>query len=190
MRGLLVETEFWNMDALFMPQLHPARDIHDVYFVKSLTHARSIAEPFATRVTEAHERGTGTGSTGWGYEFNIARQTISLEESGHRRVRTRWPESPSVPGKYFSIARCFRYDQDATHATDFFQVEGSCWGTASTSARSWDCSTCARPGSRPRQAEAVSSGLFPVYGTVGGDVCSASSSRWMSWAGPGCSARR
>jgi len=32
---------------------------------------------------------------------------------------------PNVPGKYFSIARCFRYDQvDATHATDFFQVEG------------------------------------------------------------------
>jgi phenylalanyl-tRNA synthetase alpha chain len=32
---------------------------------------------------------------------------------------------PAVPGKYFSIARCFRYDQvDATHATDFFQVEG------------------------------------------------------------------
>ena len=27
--------------------------------------------------------------------------------------------------KYFSIARCFRYDQvDATHTTDFFQVEG------------------------------------------------------------------
>ena len=33
--------------------------------------------------------------------------------------------APTVPGKYFSIARCFRYDQvDATHATDFFQVEG------------------------------------------------------------------
>jgi phenylalanyl-tRNA synthetase alpha chain len=32
---------------------------------------------------------------------------------------------PDVPGKYFSIARCFRYDQvDATHATDFFQIEG------------------------------------------------------------------
>jgi phenylalanyl-tRNA synthetase alpha chain len=32
---------------------------------------------------------------------------------------------PKVPGKYFSIARCFRYDQvDATHAPDFFQVEG------------------------------------------------------------------
>ena len=33
--------------------------------------------------------------------------------------------APAIPGKYFSIARCFRYDQvDATHATDFFQVEG------------------------------------------------------------------
>ena len=36
MRGSLVETEFWNMDALFMPQFHPARDIHDVYL--SLIH--------------------------------------------------------------------------------------------------------------------------------------------------------
>ena len=37
---------------------------------------------------------------------------------------------PSVPGKYFSIARCFRYDQvDATHATDFFQVEGIVLGS-------------------------------------------------------------
>ena len=32
MRGALVETEFWDMDALYMPQFHPARAIHDVYF--------------------------------------------------------------------------------------------------------------------------------------------------------------
>jgi phenylalanyl-tRNA synthetase alpha chain len=35
-----------------------------------------------------------------------------------------------VPGKYFSIARCFRYDQvDATHSPDFFQVEGIVLGS-------------------------------------------------------------
>ena len=29
------------------------------------------------------------------------------------------------PGKYFAMARCFRYDTvDATHAPDFFQIEG------------------------------------------------------------------
>ena len=42
MRGELVETEFWDMDALFMPQFHPARAIHDVYFVKEPTHAKRI----------------------------------------------------------------------------------------------------------------------------------------------------
>ncbi|MCK4308062.1 hypothetical protein KAW50_07565, partial [candidate division WOR-3 bacterium] len=33
--GELVESEFWNMDVLFMPQQHPARDVHGIYFVKS-----------------------------------------------------------------------------------------------------------------------------------------------------------
>ena len=57
MRGSLVETEFWNMDALFMPQFHPARDIHDVYFVKQPTHAAKITEPFLSRVMKAHQDG-------------------------------------------------------------------------------------------------------------------------------------
>ena len=126
MRGTLVETEFWNMDALFMPQFHPARDIHDVYFVKEPTHARTIAEPYLTRVTEVHEKGTGAGSTGWGYAFDAARaKRLVLRSQGTAVSARTLAGGASVPGKYFSIARCFRYDQvDATHATDFFQVEG------------------------------------------------------------------
>lgn len=126
MRGSLVETEFWNMDALFMPQFHPARDIHDVYFVKQPTHAAQIAEPFLSRVTAAHENGGTTGSTGWGYRFDRERaKRLVLRSQGTAVSSRTLAANPSVPGKYFSIARCFRYDQvDATHATDFFQVEG------------------------------------------------------------------
>jgi phenylalanyl-tRNA synthetase alpha chain len=126
MRGSLVETEFWNMDALFMPQFHPARDIHDVYFVKQPTHAARVAEPFLSRVTAAHENGGTTGSTGWGYRFNRERaKRLVLRSQGTAVSSRTLAAKPSVPGKYFSIARCFRYDQvDATHATDFFQVEG------------------------------------------------------------------
>ena len=126
MRGSLVETEFWNMDALFMPQFHPARDIHDVYFVKDPTHATKIDEPFLTQVTKAHENGGKTGSTGWKYAFNGERAKRLVLRSQGTAVSARTLASvPAVPGKYFSIARCFRYDQvDATHATDFFQVEG------------------------------------------------------------------
>ncbi len=126
MRGSLVETEFWNMDALFMPQFHPARDIHDVYFVKDPTHATKIDEPFLSRVKKAHENGGKTGSTGWGYAFNTERaKRLVLRSQGTAVSSKTLSASPNVPGKYFSIARCFRYDQvDATHATDFFQVEG------------------------------------------------------------------
>ncbi|ALA56762.1 phenylalanine--tRNA ligase subunit alpha [Nitrospira moscoviensis] len=126
MRGSLVETEFWNMDALFMPQFHPARDIHDVYFVKQPTHATKITEPFLTRVAQAHQDGGKTGSTGWNYAFNTERaKRLVLRSQGTAVSARTLASAPAVPGKYFSIARCFRYDQvDATHATDFFQVEG------------------------------------------------------------------
>lgn len=126
MRGPLVETEFWNMDALYMPQFHPARDIHDVYFVKEPTHAPALAEPFFSRVAAAHRDGGQTGSTGWGYMFDEERaRRLVLRSQGTAVSARTLAAGPSVPGKYFSIARCFRYDQvDATHATDFFQVEG------------------------------------------------------------------
>ncbi len=126
MRGPLVETEFWDMDALFMPQFHPARDIHDVYFVKNPKEAKTIAEPFLTSVGATHEHGGTTGSTGWGYPFDVERaRRLVLRSQGTAVSARTLAGQPEVPGKYFSIARCFRYDQvDATHASDFFQVEG------------------------------------------------------------------
>jgi len=126
MRGSLVETEFWNMDALFMPQFHPARDIHDVYFVKDPTHASAMDESVLSHVAQVHQHGAETGSTGWGYSFDVQRaKRLVLRSQGTAVSARTLAAAPSIPGKYFSIARCFRYDQvDATHATDFFQVEG------------------------------------------------------------------
>lgn len=126
MRGELVETEFWGMDALYMPQFHPARDIHDVYFVKSPSHATEIPQPFLSAVHAAHQNGGKTGSAGWGYAFDEVRtKRLILRSQGTAVSAHCLASGPRIPGKYFSIARCFRYDQvDATHATDFFQIEG------------------------------------------------------------------
>jgi phenylalanyl-tRNA synthetase alpha chain len=126
MRGPLVENEFWDMDALFMPQFHPARDIHDVYFVKEPGSSKKIEEPFGRRVAAAHKDGGKTGSTGWRYAFDLERAKRLILRSQGTAVSARTLASgPKVPGKYFSIARCFRYDAvDATHAPDFYQVEG------------------------------------------------------------------
>ena len=126
MRGPLVENEFWDMDALYMPQFHPARNIHDVYFVKEPTHSPPIQEPFLKQVKQAHERGWKTGSTGWGYAFDPMRtRRLILRSQGTAVSARTLAKKPNIPGKYFSIARCFRYDQvDATHAPDFYQIEG------------------------------------------------------------------
>ncbi len=126
MTGSLAENEFWNNDALFMPQFHPARDIHDVYY---LEEGRSVPPPsdeLEKRVAAAHENGGDTGSRGWGYRFSRAQSLKAILRSQGTALSARTlGSSPDIPGKYFAIARCFRFDQvDATHLPDFFQVEG------------------------------------------------------------------
>lgn len=126
MRGSMVENEFWNMDVLYIPQFHPAREIHDVYFLKNPKSSKEIKEPFYSNVSATHKDGWKTGSKGWGYNFSKDQaKRLILRSQGTAVSARKLASKPAAPGKYFSIARCFRYEQvDATHATDFFQVEG------------------------------------------------------------------
>ncbi len=126
MRGPLVESEFWNMDALYMPQFHPARAIHDAYYVTEPTHCKSLPQPNAANVAATHTSGGAIGSKGWRYQFDIERtRRLVLRSQGTALSARQLAKSPNIPGKYFAIARCFRYDAvDSTHAPDFFQVEG------------------------------------------------------------------
>jgi phenylalanyl-tRNA synthetase alpha chain len=125
MRGSIAESEFWNCDALFMPQFHPARDIHDVYFLDGCS-VEPPGEEVLERVARTHRDGWESGGRGWGYDFSTetARRSILRSQGTALSART-LASGPDVPGMYFAIARCFRYDQvDATHLPDFFQVEG------------------------------------------------------------------
>ncbi len=123
--GPLVETEFWNSDALFMPQFHAARDIHDAYYVKNPTHAKSIEEPWLSNVAAAHQNGGNTGSRGWNYNFDRDFTRRLILRSQGTALSAHQLHKAKIPGKYFGIARCFRYDKvDATHLSDFYQTEG------------------------------------------------------------------
>ncbi len=123
--GPLVETEFWNSDALFMPQFHAARDIHDAYYVKNPTHAKSIEEPWLSNVAAAHQNGGNTGSRGWNYSFDRDFTRRLILRSQGTALSAHQLHKAKIPGKYFGIARCFRYDKvDATHLSDFYQTEG------------------------------------------------------------------
>ncbi|MCL2128501.1 MAG: phenylalanine--tRNA ligase subunit alpha [Treponema sp.] len=129
--GPLVETEFWNSDALFMPQFHSARDIHDSYSItdpenpEEIARAKSIEEPWFSNVANVHENGGATGSRGWNYAFDRDFTKRLVLRSQGTALSARTLPTAKVPGKYFGIARCFRYDRvDATHLPDFYQTEG------------------------------------------------------------------
>lgn len=137
MTGSLVETEFWDMDALYLPQFHPAREIHDVYFVSDPEKPGEIAKQRRVddderkaieAVAREHEgKSQASRSRGWGYTFDRERTTRCVLRSQGTVLSARWLARKDLknPGKYFAMARCFRYDTvDATHAPDFFQVEG------------------------------------------------------------------
>lgn len=123
--GPLIENEFWNGDALFMPQFHSARDIHDVYYVKDPEYAASIEEPYLSNVAKTHEDGFNTGSRGWSYTFDRDFTRRQVLRSQGTVLSAKQLTKTEVPAKYFGVARCFRYDQvDATHGADFYQTEG------------------------------------------------------------------
>jgi len=127
MVGPMVESEFWDMDALFMPQFHSAREIHDVYYVKAPKHATDLPPALIKKVKMAHENGFGTGSKGWGYSFSEekTRRMIMRSQTTACSARMLASKELKIPSKYFAIGRCFRYDViDATHLADFNQVEG------------------------------------------------------------------
>lgn len=127
MTGPIVESDFWNMDALFMPQFHAARDIHQGYYLKEPKYAKDLPENIVKNVKTAHENGFNTGSKGWRYEFDVKRTHRHILRTHDTSIsaRTLASKDLKIPGKYFQIARCFRYDViDATHLPDFNQVGG------------------------------------------------------------------
>jgi len=124
--GPLVETALWNMDALYMPQFHSARGIHDAFYIKEPPYGK-VDDKIVKKVKQAHENGLNTGSSGWGYKFDEKESHRLLLRTHDTSISPQTLASPSlkIPGKYFQIVRCFRPDViDASHNVDFNQAGG------------------------------------------------------------------
>ncbi|KAF7143475.1 hypothetical protein RHSIM_Rhsim05G0074300 [Rhododendron simsii] len=113
-----VKSSFWNFDALFQLQQHPAHDSHDAFFLQD----------YVERVKHVHEFG-GYGSRGYGYEWKREEANKNLLRTHTTAVSSRMLNSLAqkdfVPKKYFSIDRVFRNEAvDRTHLAEFHQIEG------------------------------------------------------------------
>ncbi|MEW5760772.1 MAG: phenylalanine--tRNA ligase subunit alpha, partial [Candidatus Thermoplasmatota archaeon] len=114
---------FWNMDALFIPQDHPARDLQDTFFVEGKC---MLEKSIVRKIKNVHEKGKGAKSEGWGYKWNII-DAEKLILRTHTTVATisYLSKNPDKPTKVFSIGKVFRREAiDSTHLPEFYQIEG------------------------------------------------------------------
>ncbi len=124
--GDYVESCFWNMDVLFIPQDHPAREMQDTFYCKVPLRLPINDQQLLKEVARVHENGGTTGSTGWGYTFSKTEGERALLRT-HTTVNTiRYLYNhPQPPCKVFSLERVFRNeDIDTTHLPEFYQIEG------------------------------------------------------------------
>ncbi len=123
--GPYVELNFWNCDALFMPSDHPARGIHDIFYVKKPKYGKIIDKELWRRVGQTHKNGWKTGSKGWGaWDARLAKRLILRSQTTALSARTLY-NLPKTPYKMFTIDKVFRPDViDAKHFIEFEQCEG------------------------------------------------------------------
>lgn len=128
MTGSLVQTSFWNFDALFTAQDHPVRDLQDTFYLKDPAKGKLPKKALVDAVKKVHENGGNTGSKGWGYAWQ-------REESKKNILRTHTTvlsaktiaalKESDLPVKFFAVGKCFRNETlDWAHLFELTQVEG------------------------------------------------------------------
>jgi phenylalanyl-tRNA synthetase alpha chain len=121
-----VESSFWDFDALFQPQDHPARDMQDTFYIKRPNTCRLPDGDLVDNIGRVHENGGDTGSIGWRYLWDKeqAKKPVLRTHTTAASVRA-MASNPKPPRKVFCIGPVFRRETvDYKHLPVFHQVEG------------------------------------------------------------------
>ncbi|MDD5700145.1 MAG: phenylalanine--tRNA ligase subunit alpha [Candidatus Nanoarchaeia archaeon] len=125
MTGNMIQSSFWNFDALFQPQDHPAREMHDTFFInkKSILPDKEIVR----KVKESHEKGVD-GSKGWQYSWDeeeAKRLILRTHTTAISSKELSELKEKDLPAKFFALGKCFRNETiDWSHGFEFNQTEG------------------------------------------------------------------
>jgi len=127
MTGNLVQTSFWDLDALFVPQDHPARDMQDTFYVKDPKYGK-LPKDLVKKIKSAHENGFTTGSKGWQYKWSeeIAKENLLRTHTTVLSAQTIAKlKKEDLPAKFFSVGKVFRNETLSWKSLfEFIQVEG------------------------------------------------------------------
>jgi phenylalanyl-tRNA synthetase alpha chain len=131
MTGNMVQTSFWNFDALFTAQDHPVREMQDTFYIKDIVGKLPNDKALIAKVKEAHEKGVA-GSKGWGGEWKeenakkiLLRTHTTALSSNTLAMLGKLKDIKDKKGKFFAVGKCFRNETiDWSHGFEFNQTEG------------------------------------------------------------------
>lgn len=126
MDGHYVEYAGWNMDALFIPQDHPAREMQDTFYLNTKEKLPFEDEEVLDILKNTHEKGI-KNYTGWGYKWSpkIARELLLRTHTTVSTIRYLY-HNPNPPQAAFSVEKVFRHESvDWKHLAELHQIEGT-----------------------------------------------------------------
>src|ERR687893_2381662 len=117
--GSIIQSGFWNFDALFTPQDHPAREMQDTFYISTERLPIPASKDQILKVSRVHKR---RWNSLWdiqeGKRLVLRTHTTPVTVQHLAKVK-------SGVGRFFSVGKVFRNEKVSyKHLVEFHQVEG------------------------------------------------------------------
>ena len=117
--GNMTQSSFWNFDALFTPQDHPARELQDTFFLDDVSAKKIGTAEQIRNVSDSHKKN-------WRYQWDIheARKMVLRTHTTCVTIKHLAENKPDE-ARIFSLGRVFRNEKVSyKHLVEFNQIEG------------------------------------------------------------------
>jgi len=125
--GNMTQPSFWNFDALFTPQDHPARELQDTFYLDGLSAKKIGTSEQIRKISESHKKS-------WRYywDINEARKMVLRTHTTCVTIKYLAENKPDE-SRVFSLGRVFRNEKVSyKHLVEFNQIEGVVVGKNTT----------------------------------------------------------
>ncbi len=125
--GNMTQSSFWNFDALFTPQDHPARELQDTFYLDGILDKKFSTPEQIRKVSDSHKKN-------WRYQWDIneARKMVLRTHTTCVTIKHLAENKPDE-ARVFSLGRVFRNEKVSyKHLVEFNQIEGVVVGKNAT----------------------------------------------------------
>ena len=126
-QGALTQSSFWNFDALFTPQDHPARELQDTFYLENIKSEKPATPKQIKQVSASH-------SQNWRYNWQLSESQKMVLRTHTTCVTIKYlAEKKPEDARVFSLGRVFRNEKVSyKHLVEFNQIEGIVVGNNTT----------------------------------------------------------